>query len=394
MAIWDLRGNYLIALARKYGWTRGAELGVWYGKTLFAMLAALPDLTMIGVDNWAPYPHHAHHKDQAANREEVMRNAAMCPRAVIIEKDMTEAARDVPDASLDFIFIDGDHSYEGCRQDIVTWLPKIKPDGWITGHDFLFPGVHEAVTELLMPVNCPTNISDETWARPVHIPRSATTVCCLKWGTKYGPEYVNILDAMVRRNVQLEPYDFVCFTDDARGINPWIRTAPLPYDGPEWWGKMGLYRPEVPGIRTERLLFLDLDVVITGSLDPLLRHDADFALAKDWPTGSWPNHERDRHGNTSVILLRVGAAAWIWDRYRAEGHPHHEKSGDQEWINEKFFGVPELLPEHYVKSYKLHALQGNTAPDCMVTLFHGLPKPPDCGGWVKEYWKDDRIANA
>lgn len=61
----------------------------------------------------------------------------------------------IPDESVDFCFIDADHSKEGCLRDIRAWLPKIKrgPDAWIGGHDYNVSwsgawGVREAVLEV------------------------------------------------------------------------------------------------------------------------------------------------------------------------------------------------------------------------------------------------------
>ena len=45
------------------------------------------------------------------------------------------------------------------------------------------------------------------------------TVACMKWGDKYGPEYVNRLYNMVERNTTL-PFKFICFTDNADGLLP------------------------------------------------------------------------------------------------------------------------------------------------------------------------------
>ena len=42
-------------------------------------------------------------------------------------------------------------------------------------------------------------------------------VVCMKWGTMYGPEYVNNLYHMVKRNLT-PPFRFVCFTDNGEGI--------------------------------------------------------------------------------------------------------------------------------------------------------------------------------
>lgn len=71
---------------------------------------------------------------------------------------------DLPDP--DLVFIDGDHSYEGCKGDIEAWMPHLKVGGIMVVHDFLkegieadpdgphpmpWPGVDQAVMELLIP---------------------------------------------------------------------------------------------------------------------------------------------------------------------------------------------------------------------------------------------------
>lgn len=48
-------------------------------------------------------------------------------------------------------------------------------------------------------------------------------VVCMKWGTVYGPEYVNILHHMVQRNLT-GPYRFICLTDNPAGLEEGIET--------------------------------------------------------------------------------------------------------------------------------------------------------------------------
>lgn len=60
-----------------------------------------------------------------------------------------DAAPTYLDNSLDFVFIDGDHSYEACRDDIKAWLPKVKHGGIIAGDDHTWAGVRKAVKEAL-----------------------------------------------------------------------------------------------------------------------------------------------------------------------------------------------------------------------------------------------------
>ena len=63
-----------------------------------------------------------------------------------------EASKAFAPESLDFVFIDGDHSYEGCALDIKLWWPKLKPGGLLSGHDYVDEknyGVQRAVNEFV-----------------------------------------------------------------------------------------------------------------------------------------------------------------------------------------------------------------------------------------------------
>jgi len=63
------------------------------------------------------------------------------------------------DGSLDFVFIDGSHEYENVINDIKAWLPKIKKNGTLAGHDYTrgWPGVVQAVNDTL---------GDKNWSDP------------------------------------------------------------------------------------------------------------------------------------------------------------------------------------------------------------------------------------
>lgn len=67
----------------------------------------------------------------------------------VCEAPSVEAARRVPDGSLDFVFIDADHAYESVCADIDAWLPKVRPGGTLAGHDYHYMGVAAAVAECL-----------------------------------------------------------------------------------------------------------------------------------------------------------------------------------------------------------------------------------------------------
>ena len=59
-----------------------------------------------------------------------------------------------------------------------------------------------------------------------HTPRQRV-VLCMKWGTKYGPEYINRLYAMVRRHLQGD-FRFVCLTDNTDGLRAEVECFPIP----------------------------------------------------------------------------------------------------------------------------------------------------------------------
>ncbi|CAE7488727.1 unnamed protein product [Symbiodinium microadriaticum] len=107
-------------------------------------------------------------------------------------------------------------------------------------------------------------------------PEPSLVVACLKWGKRYSSVYVNRLWAASRRHLRM-PSRFVCFTEDPAGLDDSIEVRPLPASLPLWWGKAYLFSEEA-GLDGNRVLFLDLDQVILGDLDPLAAYSGAFAL--------------------------------------------------------------------------------------------------------------------
>ena len=74
--------------------------------------------------------------------------------ARVIQAPSLEAVKTIEDNSIDLIFIDGDHTYIGCKNDLIAYQPKLKKGGWMLVHDYHrgggggFPGVRTAVNEL------------------------------------------------------------------------------------------------------------------------------------------------------------------------------------------------------------------------------------------------------
>ena len=153
----------------------GAEVGVYDGKMSGALFKLIPMLRLYMIDRWTAYTPDQVAGDPAARMPKIgrkewkkIRAAAFAvaakykDRSTIFRMDSVEAASYIPDASLDFVFIDGDHSYEGCKRDIMAWMPKVKPGGWLMGHDYTIrPGIKRAVDEMGMVIELDR---DKVWA--------------------------------------------------------------------------------------------------------------------------------------------------------------------------------------------------------------------------------------
>ncbi len=141
----------------------GVEVGVFEGEMSAALLQRA-DLSLDMVDSWAANgaSYVADSGDWHAAQSEEQQDAFFQQakistefareRARMRRRPSTAAALASPAHRYDFVFIDADHSYEGCKADIEAWVPKLKPDGLLCGHDYENPdcpqfGVKRAVDE-------------------------------------------------------------------------------------------------------------------------------------------------------------------------------------------------------------------------------------------------------
>jgi Methyltransferase domain len=121
------------------------EVGTYKGKSFaYLVVEAInsgKDLRVTGVDAF-PWP------DVRPAFDTYMK--PLEGKFAIIPQNSIKAAKLFPDKSLDFCFIDADHTYTSCKNDILAYLPKIKPGGIIAGHDYCddWPGVKQAVAEI------------------------------------------------------------------------------------------------------------------------------------------------------------------------------------------------------------------------------------------------------
>jgi hypothetical protein len=141
-----------------------AEIGVDNGKTSKQLLAQHQGLILYMVDWWQKPPAdntYAHSGASIAIQDNnyFSRTEQNCraianqykKRAFILKGDSVKQAELIDAGKLDLVFIDADHSYEGCKRDILAWKSKVKKGGYVSGHDYAHPDqgeVKKAVDEI------------------------------------------------------------------------------------------------------------------------------------------------------------------------------------------------------------------------------------------------------
>jgi hypothetical protein len=227
------------------------------------------------------------------------------------------------------------------------------------------------------------------------------TVVTWLWSQKgrqvlYKPEYVNTWARMISRNLTI-PHRLLCITDNPEGIE--IETYPL-WEPPEVINeKWGITRPqcyvrlkafseEMKPILGDRFVSVDLDCVVTGSLDAVFSKPDDFIINKG------ETLKNDYNG--SMWMMNTGARSKVWSGFSQDGVRKASESfmgSDQGWIRyclgseEKTFTNQDGVFS-YVRIKNDRRWRPNQS--CIV-FFQGSIKPWDSTAqkhiWVRDNWK-------
>ncbi len=140
---------------KKYQCDRVCELGVYKGDNFLQMIRHSPELA-VAVDTWA---NDGVYSDQIKSYskselddqyDHFTKQVQDYPFVRIIRETTTNASKRFTDNYFDFVFIDADHSFDGCKQDIQHWYPKVKKGKFLVGHDYKKSfGVYDAVNEFV-----------------------------------------------------------------------------------------------------------------------------------------------------------------------------------------------------------------------------------------------------
>lgn len=168
------------------------------------------------------------------------------------------------------------------------------------------------------------------------------------------------------------PHRFLCITDqNVDGVD--CIPPVVNYQG--WWQKIGLF---YPGLTDGQAMYLDLDVVVTGSLDEMVAKYTNGGL---WMTRNW---SPSGHGGwqSSVMFWSGDAGEQIWDQFDYD-NDSNRLWGDQEFITELMGERVNEMDPGEVVSYKYHC-RGKGLPDgAKIVAFHGKPDYHECGdSWI------------
>lgn len=229
------------------------------------------------------------------------------------------------------------------------------------------------------------------------------TVLCVRFGTKYGREYVERLRNMVARHLTV-PYEFVCLTDDPypiEGVRNIIIEVP-PYKK-LWWCKVHMFDPSLP--ISGRILYLDLDVVICNNIDKLVTMgNSMFYGIRDF---NRKFHPQWNYLNSSVLSWTHQFQSIIWDKFKADPAGAQTLQGDQDWIWKVSRDKLVFWPDEWIQSYKWEIRNRSeltidvgkrkfknvrndvtVSPNCCIAVFHGDPNPDAVtDSFVLDNWK-------
>ena len=250
--------------------------------------------------------------------------------------------------------------------------------------------------------------------------RENVNVICLKWGTRYGPLYVNNLYAGICKHLH-RPFRFICVTDNPADLASAIETIPLPLDPgtsipwPNVFMKLLVTADGFANLKGPTL-FLDVDLVITGDIDCFF----DYLPGKNCIIHNWIEKRKTLFrrtpdiGNSSVFRFTAGESQYICDTFIRE---ISRATNRTQFRTEQAFLTYAMRehhwwPDEWVRSFKRHSMQPfpfnlwcepKLPPKTRILVFHGKPDPDEAlagyrgkrphqhalpARWLATYWKD------
>jgi hypothetical protein len=129
----------LAKLLHEWDFKKGVEVGVAAGEYSLEIMQANPQMTLYGIDPYTPYRGYRDYTwigTYTSLHEQAHQRLDGFPNYHFVEEFSPGAAQNFEDGSLDFVYLDGNHSEPYITQDIEAWTPKVRSGGIVAGHDY------------------------------------------------------------------------------------------------------------------------------------------------------------------------------------------------------------------------------------------------------------------
>ena len=241
-------------------------------------------------------------------------------------------------------------------------------------------------------------------------------IICVKEGDKYSADDVNRLHLMCRvhlkHHYKKSGLRFMCYTDDARGIDRDIEILPIPdkYHLGGWWDKMGIFREGlIPNPNGFKMLYLDLDTVIQQDLDSIIDTRCNTGLVgvhlywdETTTDGNYPYKtlRYKKPFNSSVMLFYPRFCHYIWEKFWPNHNDHIFKYyGDDKflaneieystfpkgWIYSRLYGMDKDNMHNILCKVPGGSLEVAYYPEAKICLMNG-PTTEHHYEDLKKYW--------
>jgi hypothetical protein len=234
------------------------------------------------------------------------------------------------------------------------------------------------------------------------------SVVCYLWSgvnlgdRPYQPAHVNVLRKMVARNLS-GPHRFICVTDDAKGFDPEVEVMITPMAArhagmnrspegvrfPSCYRRLWTFSRDAVCLG-DKVLLIDIDLVLMKSIDHLFKHDVDFM---GWrPYRDWGSQLRFGGG---IYCLKTGTRTKVWENFKGAASIQRARAAgfrgsDQAWISyclastEPYYGKDAGI-------YSIRDMKGaesNPPLDACLVQFNGPVKPwASPLPWVKAHFR-------
>jgi predicted O-methyltransferase YrrM len=148
---WFNFGNIYTDMVGKFNDAVFIEIGAWKGRSAVFMADkirnARKNIKFYVIDIWEPFLQENKLEEGVAIEEFLKNIEPVRDYITPIKGSSHDVYKQFEDKSVDFIFLDANHSYEPTKKDIELWYSKIKDTGIFAGHDYTWSGVGRAVNE-------------------------------------------------------------------------------------------------------------------------------------------------------------------------------------------------------------------------------------------------------